>query len=64
MFEGSAIATMSVFPALLTGTTWWRITRSFDSSFRTSGSISKSERLMLGTPYCRARKAVSSFSSR
>ena len=60
MFDGSVIATISVEPARLTGMSWWAWRSSAGTSWMTSGEISKSARLIDGTPYCFERKLVSS----
>ena len=64
MFDGSAIATISVEPARFTGITVCLIATSSGISWITSGSISNSSRSIDGTPYCLATNSVSSFSCR
>src|SRR4029453_1858713 len=63
MFDGSAIATISDWPARFTGMTRCFCATSFFTSLTISGSISKSFRLIAGTPYCLLRKSVSLCSS-
>src|SRR5215469_1478202 len=63
MLEGSAIATISDWPARFTGMTRCFCATSFLTSLTISGSISKSFRLIAGTPYCLLRKSVSLCSS-
>src|SRR5262245_54890922 len=63
MFEGSAIATISDWPARFTGMTRCFCATSFFTSLTISASISKSFRLIAGTPYCLLRKSVSLCSS-
>ena len=62
MFDGSAIATMRLDPARLIGMTWCFSQISFGISFRTSGLISISPRLIAGRLYWRATNCVSSES--
>ena len=52
MFDGSLIATISDGPARFTGITRCFSATSFGTSLMISGSISKSFRLIAGTPYC------------
>src|SRR5215471_4765881 len=63
MFDGSAIATISDWPARFTGMTRCFCATSFLTSLTISRSISKSFRLIAGTPYCLLRKSVSLCSS-
>ncbi len=60
MFDGSAIARISVEPARFTGITVCLLATSSGISLMTAGSISNSSRLIDGTPYCLATKSVSS----
>ena len=64
MFEGSAVARISVEPARFTGTTVCFAATSSGISWITEGSMSNSSRLMSGTPYCLATKDESSCSWR
>jgi len=63
MFDGSLMAMMSEAPARLTGMIRCFSQTSLGTSLMISGSISKSLRLMAGTPYCFERKSVSLDSS-
>ena len=63
MLDGSAIATTSVEPVLLTGMTWYFCATSSGMSFTISWSTSWVERSMVGMPYWRLRKPVRSFSA-
>ena len=64
MFDGSAVARISVDPARFTGITVCFAATSSGMSCVTSASISKSSRLIDGTPYCFATNSLSSVSSR
>ena len=57
---GSVIAMVSVAPLRLTGTTWYFCAVSTGTSLITAASISKSARLIDGTPYCRLKTAMMS----
>ena len=59
---GSDRASVSVFPTLRTGNTWYFCTISLRTSRRMSGSTSTRPRLMTGMPYFRLRKSSSSSS--
>src|SRR6266849_774771 len=63
MLEGSDIATISDGPARFTGMTRCFSATSLGTSLMISGSMSKSLRLIAGTPYCRDKKSVSLDSS-
>ena len=59
---GSVIASVSVAPARLSGTTWYFWAVSGGMSLTTAASISNRPRSMDGTPYCRLSSAVISSS--
>ncbi len=59
---GSVIAIVSIAPDRLTGMIWYFCAVSPGISLMTSGSMSNSERLIEGTPYCLLSRAVISSS--
>ena len=61
-FVGSVIAIVSVAPDRFSGRIWYFWAVSAGTSLMTAWSISKSARLIDGTPYWRLRRAVISSS--